>query len=86
LQEWKTLAARLVRGADRPSPRVLRWALVDEREGLVELIALARAESACCPFFEFRLHLAAAGLSLEIEVPADAVAILDGFAALSPLG
>jgi MerR family copper efflux transcriptional regulator len=39
---------------------------------------LAAAEQQCCPFFEFKLHLAAGALRFEVRAPEDAAALLAG--------
>jgi hypothetical protein len=38
--------------------------------------ALAAAEQACCPCFDFRLHLAGATVELEVRAPAEGAALL----------
>ncbi|MDX6668970.1 MAG: hypothetical protein QOK04_2350 [Solirubrobacteraceae bacterium] len=43
---------------------------------------LVRRERECCPFLDFTVEDGASDLVLSIRAPADATAVLDGFAAL----
>jgi hypothetical protein len=49
------------------------------------VISLAQREVACCPFFSFTIEIRAERLVLAVEVPNDAVEILDEFASSSAL-
>jgi DNA-binding transcriptional MerR regulator len=66
---------RLTAGADvRRVTGGLRLTVPAARAG--ELAALAAAEQQCCPFFDFRLHLAGPVLHLEVRAPAEAAPFL----------
>lgn len=66
---------RLLDGAGRkPIDEGLRLTLPAERAG--ELAALAAEEQRCCPFFDFRLHLNAPVVHLEVRAPADGATLL----------
>lgn len=69
----------LLAGADRTDlPGGIRVTLPAERIG--PAAELAAAEARCCPFFDFRLHLVAGVLHLEIRAPEEAAGLLAGLA------
>ncbi|GAA2133895.1 MerR family transcriptional regulator [Actinomadura napierensis] len=70
--QWRVL----LRGAtcERISDGV-RLSMPAERAGRVA--ELAAAEQQCCPFFDFRLHLAGGMVRLEVRAPSDAAGLLD---------
>lgn len=72
LDQWRDLLTSVVdeRGIDGG----VRVSLPVDR--LAEAASLAAAEQACCPFFDFRLHLAGALIHLEMRAPAEAAALL----------
>jgi MerR family copper efflux transcriptional regulator len=71
VRRWRDLAA----GAGRePVAGGLRLTLPPGRAA--EAAALAAAELECCPFFDFRLHLAGQWLTLEVRAPEAAVGLL----------
>ncbi len=75
LDEWRDLLARTT--ATRTSPTELRVAV---GAGQVEaIVRLAQREKACCPFFDFTLHIEADATVLCIQVPEDAAPILEEF-------
>jgi hypothetical protein len=86
LDEWRRVLGRSITSVRRTTPTELVLALRDDRAGLDDLVGLAQRELACCAFFVFRLDLAVDGVRLVLTVPSDAAAVLDGFAALAPLG
>ncbi|MEV0318327.1 MerR family transcriptional regulator [Streptomyces sp. NPDC050658] len=43
---------------------------------MAAVAALVTAEASCCPFFDFRLHLAPPALRLEVRAPAEGAALL----------
>lgn len=51
--------------------------LVDDAELVSEVLALARQEKACCPFFDFTLRIECDALTLLVGVPAEAASVLD---------
>jgi MerR family transcriptional regulator, copper efflux regulator len=71
-EQWREATA----GATRtPIAEGVRLTVPAER--IVALAALAAAEQRCCPFFDFRLHLAGPLVHLEARAPADAADLLD---------
>jgi hypothetical protein len=82
--EWREMLGRLVGGAERVAPGVLRLWLRADLDELPQLVALAQREKACCGFFSFSFEVEVDGLALVVGVPPGAVAILDDFATLSP--
>jgi hypothetical protein len=79
LNEWRDVLDGTVECAERASANRLVLSLLPGVQ-VGPIITLAQRESACCPFFDFSLEIRAERLLLAIEVPDDAVAILDQFA------
>jgi hypothetical protein len=79
LTEWSALLADSAVSAEREADTVLTFRLRNDLRGLEDLIALARREKACCPFFDFDLAIGADDVLLRISVPIDARDVLDGF-------
>jgi MerR family copper efflux transcriptional regulator len=71
IRQWH----ELISDADRePIPHGIRLTMP---AGLAaQVAALAAAEQECCPFFDFRIHLAGGWLHLEVRAPAEAQAML----------
>lgn len=66
---------RLVAGARRqPIEDGVRLTLPADRAG--EVATLAADEQRCCPFFDFRLHLAGPLAHLEVRAPSDAAPLV----------
>ena len=63
-------------GAERVSPTRLELALSPDAD-LGSVVSLAQREAACCAFFSFAIEIQADRLVLVVEVPNDAVEILD---------
>lgn len=82
LDEWRSVLVGTVADRDRPAPGLLRMRLRDDA-GLDPVVDLARREQACCAFFRFRLEIEAAAVTLVVEVPVGAEAVLDDFAGLA---
>jgi hypothetical protein len=76
LGEWQELLRLVVGRSERVSPNRLELSLIPASD-IVSAIGLAQREAACCPFFTFTLEIAAEHLVLVVEVPNDAVEILD---------
>ena len=71
-----------VRHAARPSPTRLVVDLVPH-PGLADGVRdLVRRETACCSFFSFTVWEAPEALVLEVVVPAEQAAVLDGLGRL----
>jgi hypothetical protein len=49
-----------------------------------EAVELAQREKACCPFFDFSIHVGATACWLVVRVPAEASAVLADFSGLVP--
>lgn len=84
IQEWRTVLSTSVTTVTRPVPGRVELRMVDDLGSAGTLIDLARREKACCEFFTFTIEIDALGATLVIEVPDDAVLVLDDFGALSP--
>jgi hypothetical protein len=65
-----------VDGSKRVSPNRLELRLLPDAD-IVSVISLAQREAVCCAFFSFAIEIRADRLVLAIEVPNDAVEILD---------
>jgi hypothetical protein len=63
-------------GAERVSPNRLELSLLPDAD-IGSVISLAQREAACCAFFSFAIEIQADRLVLAVEVPNDAVEILD---------
>ena len=83
VDEWRVLLASSATGFTRVQLGRLEIGLRDDRRGLGRLMRLARLERECCPFFGFTFLVGASTVALAIEAPADAAALLDGFAQLA---
>jgi hypothetical protein len=44
---------------------------------IASIAALAQREKACCPFFTFTIEISADDLTLVVEVPDDAIEVLN---------
>jgi hypothetical protein len=65
-----------VKGSERVSPNRLELGLLPDAD-IESVISLAQREAACCPFFSFAIAIQADRLVLAVEVPDDAIEILD---------
>jgi len=79
--EWRTFLATRVLEVRRDDPAVARLRLAADRADETLLVAadLAQREKACCAFFRFSVDLEVDSRWLRVEVPADAVGVLDDF-------
>ena len=75
LAEFDALLAESLRWQDRPAPTRLRWHLQPEAEPAAR--GLTQREAACCSFFTFSFTPAKADLVVDVEVPAEYIAVLD---------
>jgi hypothetical protein len=76
LGEWHEVLHRVVDGSERVSPGRLELSLLPDAD-LGSVISLAQREAACCAFFSFAIEIRADRLVFIIEVPNDAVEILN---------
>jgi hypothetical protein len=83
VERWRNILARAVARAERVAPDRLSFELNPDLADLRALALLAQEEKACCGFFTFVLGVEADAVTLRVGVPHDAVALLDGFAALA---
>lgn len=82
LADWRRVLAH-VEAVERSQPGAVVMRL-SPAAPLGELTLLCEQEVACCPFFEFALHIASSGVSLTIRVPVDAAASLTSLVSLLP--
>jgi hypothetical protein len=76
LGEWQEVFRRAVDRSERVSPNRLELSLFPDSD-LASIVNLTQREAACCPFFAFTIEISAQRVVLAIEVPDDAVQILD---------
>jgi hypothetical protein len=84
LEEWRALLAGPMVTRRRVSPSELALGLAEGPAQLETVVRLAQREKACCPFFDFTLHIGADALVLTISVPEEAAPLLDQLAAPLP--
>jgi hypothetical protein len=78
--EFDALFAERVRSIERAGPGRLRLELQPGAQVAGRAAELAAAETGCCSFFTFTLTATAGCLVLDITVPAQHAATLDGIA------
>jgi hypothetical protein len=83
VDRWRQVFSVAVARTERVTPGRLSCGLKADLADLQALVFLAQEEKACCPFFSFSLEIEADSLTLVVEVPDDAVTVLDQFAALT---
>jgi MerR family transcriptional regulator, copper efflux regulator len=71
IRQWQDLLA----GAGR-EPITDGVRLTMPSDLAAQVAGMAAAEQQCCPFFDFRIHLAAQQLHLEVRAPAEAASML----------
>ena len=76
LSEWQGILSHSVDNSERVSPNRLQLRFSADAD-IESVINLAQRESACCTFFSFSIEIATDHLLLIIEVPNEAVQILD---------
>jgi hypothetical protein len=76
LGEWQEVLRRSVNGSERVSPNRLELSLLSDSD-IGPVISLAQREVACCAFFSFAIEIEADRLVLAVEVPDDAIEMLD---------
>lgn len=75
LGEWRQLLGR-VDHRHRVSPTRLELGPLSRSE-IEDVVQLAQREAACCPFFTFMIEIGHERLILAVEVPDEAVEVLD---------
>ncbi len=83
VDRWRQVLSVAVARTERVASSRLSCGLKGDLAGLQALVLLAQEEKACCPFFSFSFEIEADCVNLVVEVPDDAVTVLDQFAALS---
>jgi hypothetical protein len=86
VEEWRSALAASVLEVSRPDPARLVIRVGSDPARIAALVDLARREKTCCEFFGFAFQIGAGEVTLEVSVPGDATAVLDGFAALAGTG
>jgi len=76
LGEWQDVLRRNAGTFERVSPNRLEFRLVPDAD-VGSVIDLAQREAVCCTFFEFTMVIRADHVVFAVEVPNDAVDMLD---------
>jgi hypothetical protein len=77
IEEWRTALRTSISGVARSAPGRVELRIVDGPHHAGRLVDLARREKACCAFFTFAVEIDSQGVTMVVEVPHDAVAVLD---------
>jgi hypothetical protein len=83
IDDWRALFSAHVTALEAPSATRLRMRLRSEGAAIDALVALARQEVECCPFFTFAIEIDADGLVFAASVPPEAAPVLEEFARLA---
>jgi protein-tyrosine-phosphatase len=83
IERWRHALEGMVVRVERPGSQQLSLVLAGEPARIGTLVAVAKAEKACCSFFEFSLDIEAEVVILTIAVPPSAESVLDGFERLA---
>ena len=78
--DFERLFAGTVRGVERPEPTRLHLDLQPDPQIAARTAELVATETQCCSFFTFVLTATGGALSLDVSVPPQYVAVLDGLA------
>lgn len=76
LDQWQAVLSTVVDSSERTSANRLELILLPGAD-VGSVISLAQREAACCAFFSFTIAIEADRLVLSVEVPDEAVEILD---------
>ena len=82
IEEWRIALRTSVSAATRTTPRRVELRVAEGPTAVGRLVDLARREKACCGFFSFAVEIDSGGATMVVEVPDDAVGVLDDFVAL----
>jgi hypothetical protein len=80
LEAWRDLLSGAITRRNRVATGRLELVLSSGFDQVDALVRLAQRETICCAFFTFSVAIGAEALTLVVEAPDDAGAILDGFA------
>jgi hypothetical protein len=83
LDAWEHVLRAVVVATEWPAPNRVRMNLRATDEAVGVLIALARREAACCPFFRFGFDITTDAMVFTASVPIEAVVILEQFAGIA---
>ena len=84
LSEWQRFLAESTGAVERVSQQRLRIRLNASTSATLGAIDLARREKAWCSFFEFSIAIEEESSWLTVEVPPDAIDVLNRFVLLLP--
>jgi hypothetical protein len=79
LGEWQAVLDRCVERVSRVSSTRLDLTLRSDLVDLTPFVRLVQREKACCAFFEFAFDVRASGVTLVVQVPENAVRVLEEF-------
>jgi hypothetical protein len=83
VDDWRALFRANVTSLEAPTATHVRMHLRSEAAALDALVALARQEVECCPFFTFAIEIDADGLVFTASVPPEAAPVLEDFTRLA---
>lgn len=78
IAEFDDLFRTAATGVTWIGPRRARWSLIPEPDVPARAADLIARESQCCTFFDFTLRVAPGSLTLDVAVPGERIAVLDG--------
>jgi hypothetical protein len=82
VNEWREFLSSSTTSVDWVNEHHLRLHLRNQTSVLEHAADLARREQVCCAFFDFSFETIADDHVMSVQVPADALSILQDFAAL----
>ena len=83
IDDWRALFGANVIELEAPTATSVRMRLRPDGAAIDALVALARQEIECCPFFAFAIEIDADGLVFAASVPPEAAVVLEEFARLA---
>ncbi len=83
IDDWRAWFGANVAELETPTVTRVRMRLHSEGAAIDALVALARQEVECCPFFSFAIEIDADGLVFTTAVPPEAAPVLEAFARLA---
>ena len=83
IDDWRAWFGANVTELETPTATRVRMRLRSEGAAIDALVALARQEVECCPFFSFAIEIDADGLVFTASVPPEAAPVLEEFARLA---
>lgn len=83
VEDWRAWFGANVTELEVPTATRVRMRLHSEGSAIDALVALARQEVECCPFFSFAIEIDTDGLVLTTAVPPEAAPVLEEFVRLA---